>query len=58
MTTNWIQIAESRGITPADRAQYVAVLSSLEAAFRPLLAGLAFETEPAIVLSEQAVFGS
>jgi len=58
MTTNWIQIVEARGITPADPVKFAAVLDSLETAFRPLLAGLAFETEPAITLSEQAVAGS
>lgn len=57
-STNWIRIAESRGIpVPADPTKFTATLDALETALRPLVAQLPFEIEPAVILSEPAVQG-
>ena len=40
---------------PDDPEKFSAVLTSLEAAFRPLIDIIPFTTEPAVILSEVAV---
>ncbi len=57
MPKNWKKIAEGRGLalTDAELERFTPALDALEAAFRPLLALIPFETEPAIILSESAV---
>jgi hypothetical protein len=59
MKTDWTQVALARNLNiPADElARIVPSLESLEAAFRPLLAGLDHETESVAILSESAVLG-
>jgi hypothetical protein len=48
---DWKRIAEGLqlGIPEADLDRITAVLDAMEAAFRPLVADLPFETEPAVV---------
>jgi hypothetical protein len=57
--TNWPALAAARGldIPPAAVENIAPSLDSLEQAFRPLLARLPLTVEPAITLSEAAVFG-
>ena len=43
---------------PDDPEKFSAVLTSLEAAFRPLIDTIPFTTEPAVILSEAAVAGT
>ena len=57
--TDWIALSRARGLDiPEDQvARLAPSLDSLEQAFRPLLAKLPFELEPALTLSEPAVMG-
>ena len=57
MTKNWKKIAEASGLAFTDEhlAAFAPALDALEAAFRPLLSTIPFETEPAIILSESAL---
>lgn len=57
MTKNWKLIAAGNGMhVPEGELEKVAPsLSALEAAFRPLVATIPLEIEPAIILSEAAV---
>jgi hypothetical protein len=57
--TDWTALARARGLDiPPDAVEHIAPsLTALEDAFRPLLARLAFALEPAVTLSEPAVFG-
>ncbi len=56
--TDWTALARARGLDiPADALDGIAPsLSALEKSFRPLLAKIPFTLEPAIILSEPAVF--
>ena len=57
--TDWTALARARGLDiPVEALDAIApALSALENSFRPLLARLPFTLEPAIILSEPAVFG-
>lgn len=57
MTKNWKLIAEGSGIplTEGDIEKFSSSLDALEEAFRPLVATIPLEVEPAITLSEDAV---
>lgn len=57
--TDWKALAAARGLDiPAEAVTNIApALSALEDSFRPLLARLSPEIEPAITLSEPAVLG-
>jgi hypothetical protein len=57
--TDWTALARARGLDiPADAVERIAPsLTALEEAFRPLPAKLPFTLEPAVTLSEPAVFG-
>ena len=57
--TDWIALSRARALDiPEDQVARIAPsLDSLECAFRPLLAKLPYDLEPAIILSEQAVRG-
>jgi hypothetical protein len=57
--TDWTALARARGLDiPAEAVESIAPsLTALEDAFRPLLAKLPFTLEPAVTLSEPAVFG-
>lgn len=54
---NWKQIASGHALAiPDDQfARIAPPLDALEAAFRPLLARLPLEVEPAIILSPEAL---
>jgi hypothetical protein len=57
--TNWTALAQARALDiPAAAVEAISpALDGLEQAFRPLLPKLPFALEPAITLSEPAVFG-
>jgi hypothetical protein len=57
MPKHWKQIAAGNGVPvpEGELEKFAASLTALEAAFRPLIATIPLEVEPAIVLSEQAV---
>jgi hypothetical protein len=57
--TDWTALARARGLhIPVDSVERIAPsMAALEDAFRPLLAKLPFTLEPAVTLSEPAVFG-
>lgn len=59
MTKNWKLIAEGNGVhVPAGELEKFAPgLTALDEAFRSLVSSIALETEPAVILSEQAVEG-
>ncbi len=59
MTKNWKLIAEGNGVPvpPGALEKFAPSLNALEEAFRPLIATIPLEVEPAITLSEAAVFG-
>lgn len=54
---NWKILATANGLgIPEEQLDRITPsLDALEAAFRPLAAGIPFEIEPAIILSEQAI---
>ncbi|MDQ2898775.1 MAG: hypothetical protein M3Y07_03125 [Acidobacteriota bacterium] len=52
-----IAIAKRLGIPEAQLELIVPVLEALEASFRPLVATIATDIEPSIILSEPAVLG-
>jgi len=56
---NWKAIASGNGLNLTDEylANLTPPLDALEAVFRPLVAGIPHEIEPAITLSEAAVEG-
>lgn len=56
---NWESIASGNGLElPAGQLAKIKIpLDALEAAFRPLIATIPHETEPAVTLSESAVHG-
>ncbi len=56
---DWNAIAESRrfNIPPEAVDKIAPLLDALEASFHPLLQKLTPDVEPAIILSEPAVFG-
>ena len=57
--TDWTALARARGLDiPQESVDSIAPsLSDLEKSFRPLLAKIPFTLEPAVILSEPAVFG-
>lgn len=57
--TDWTALARARGLDiPPEAVERIAPsLTALEEAFRPLLTKLPFTLEPAVTLSEPAVFG-
>ena len=57
--TDWTALARARGLDiPSEAVESIAPsLTALEDAFRPLLTKLPFTLEPALTLSEPAVFG-
>lgn len=57
--TDWTALARARGLDiPGEAVEAIAPsLSALEESFHPLLAKLPFTLEPAVILSEPAVFG-
>lgn len=57
--TDWKTVARARGLDIPDEALdgIAPALNALEAAFRPLVARLQGDVEPAVVLSEAAVEG-
>ncbi len=57
--TDWKTVAQARGLDIPDEALdgIAPALNALEAAFRPLVARLPCDVEPALVLSEAAVEG-
>ncbi len=56
---DWRQIAHARKfpVTDAEIERIAPALDALEEAFRPLCATISHDTEPAVTLSEQGVFG-
>jgi xanthine/uracil/vitamin C permease (AzgA family) len=57
--TDWTALARARGLDiPAEAVAGIEPsLHALEESFRGLLANLPFALEPAVILSEPAVFG-
>jgi hypothetical protein len=57
--TGWNALARIRNPDlPSDSISDIAnVLDALEAAFRPLVKQLPYDIEPAVILSESALFG-
>jgi hypothetical protein len=54
---NWKSIAAGNGVPvpEGELEKFAPALDALEAAFRPLVAAIPLEAEPAITLSEDAV---
>jgi hypothetical protein len=57
--TDWNALAQFRNpdLPSASISDIANVLDALEAAFRPLVKQLPYDVEPAVILSESAVFG-
>jgi hypothetical protein len=57
--TDWNGVAQARNpdLAPETLGSVAAALGALESAFQPLLKQLPDDIEPAVILSEFAVFG-